>query len=213
MTALESARSTPEAVTDPSSLVVEAPRGRPTGEWGMFLFVATEATLFACLLASYFYLRFAHGGAWPPGGIEKPKLLKPAIMTVTLLLSSVPMIWGDHAIRHGHPRRLQVAIPITIVLGLFFLLVQAGEYAEKLAKFTWTTNVYGSIFYTITGFHGFHVLTGLVMLAYTEIAALRGKFTQGRHERVRMVSIYWHFVDVVWIAIVLSLYVSPHLGG
>lgn len=213
MSALETARSAPQAASDARALEVESPRGRPTGEWGMFLFVTTEATLFACLLASYFYLQFSHGGSWPPGGIEKPKLLKPAIMTVTLLLSSVTMILSDRAIRRGRPGRSEIAIFVTMLLGLFFLSVQASEYADKLTKFTWTTNAYGSLFYTITGFHGLHVLTGLVMLGHTEVAALRGKFTQGRHERVRMVSIYWHFIDVVWIAIVLSLYVSPHLGS
>jgi len=177
----------------------------------MFLFVATEATLFACLLASYFYVRFTTSGDWPPGGIEDPKLLKPLIMTALLLTSSVPMIWGDHAIRHGHPRRLVVAVALTLLLGVAFLSVQATEYAEKVREFTPRDNAYGSLFYTITTFHGFHVLTGLAMLAWVEVAAIRGKFSAGRHERVRMVSIYWHFVDVVWIAIVLSLYVSPHL--
>ena len=80
-------REAPEAATDAAALTVESPVGRPTGQWGMFLFVATEATFFATLLASYFYIRFTHGGAWPPDGIEDPKLLKPAIMTVLLIAS------------------------------------------------------------------------------------------------------------------------------
>jgi cytochrome c oxidase subunit III len=206
-------RSPTTAVRRPEALAVETPRGRPTGEWGMYLFVATEATFFACLLVSYFYVRFTIGGNWPPGSIEKPKLLKPLIMTGLLLASSVPLIWGDWAIRRGKARQLKAAVPISIVLGLAFLGLQGSEYSEKLSKFTWTTNAYGSFFYFITGFHGFHVIVGLIMLTWMWIAALLGKFTGGRHERVRMVSIYWHFVDVVWIFIVSSLYLSPHIGG
>ena len=130
MTALDATRAAPAALGDAPALAVEAPRGRPTGTWGMFLFVATEATLFACLLASYFYVRFTTSGDWPPGGIQDPKLLKPLIMTALLLTSSGPMIWGDHAIRHGHPRRLVVAVALTLLLGVTFLTVQGTEYAE-----------------------------------------------------------------------------------
>jgi cytochrome c oxidase subunit 3 len=206
-------RSPTTAVRHPRALTVETPRGRPTGEWGMFFFVATEATLFACLLVSYFYVRFTIGGTWPPGGIEKPKLLKPLIMTGLLLASSAPMIWGDWAIRRGKATQLKIAVPITIVLGLTFLGLQASEFVDKLSTFTWTTNAYGSFFYVITGFHGIHVSIGLMMLAWLWTAALLNKFTGGRHERVRMVAIYWHFVDVVWIFILSSLYLSPHIGG
>ena len=206
-------RAPTAAVAHPRALAVEQPKGRPTGEWGMLFFVATEATLFACLLVSYFYVRFTVGGDWPPGDIEKPKLIKPLIMTALLIASSIPLIWGDRAIRRGKVRQLQLAIPMSIVLGLAFLGLQGSEYAEKLGEFQWTTNAYGSFFYLITGFHGFHVIVGLLMLTYTWIAALQGKFSGGRHERVRMVSIYWHFVDVVWIFILSSLYLSPHIGG
>lgn len=212
-TSREVAESALEASGRPRRLAVETPSGRPTGEWGMFFFVATEATLFACLLASYFYLQFIHGGEWPPAGIEKPKLGKPLIMTVLLVASSGPMIWADWAIRRGRMRQVLVAMPITIVLGLAFLGLQASEYAEKLTKFTPQSNAYGSMFYVITGFHGIHVTIGLIMIGYIWMAAALGKFSAGRHERVRMVSIYWHFVDAVWIFILFTLYLSPHLAG
>lgn len=172
----------------------------------MFLFVATEATFFATLLACYFYVRFTAGGAWPPGGLEDPTLLKPIIMTVLLLLSSGPMIVADHAIRHGKPGLTALAMPVTLLLGGAFLAMQISEYAEKLREFTPRTDAYGSLFYVITGFHGAHVAIGLVMIAVTEVAALKGKFTRGRHERIRMVSIYWHFVDVVWVVLFFVIY-------
>jgi heme/copper-type cytochrome/quinol oxidase subunit 3 len=209
--AVDTGAQTVEQAATPAALSREHPRGRPVGEWGMLLFISTEATLFACLLASNYYIWFSRGGAWPPDGIEEPKLLKPLIMTALLLVSSGPMIWGDLAIRRGKPGQLKAAIPITMVLGITFLALQGTEYAEKVQTFTWTTNAYGSLFYVITGFHGFHVFTGLIMLSFTEIAALAGKFTGTRHERVRMVALYWHVVDVIWIAILFTLYISPHL--
>jgi len=210
VTAVETASELPEAGGDARALAYELPAGRPTGHWGMYLFITTEATLFACLLAANFYIRFSTAGPWPPDGIEDPKLLKPLVMLGLLLTSSIPMIWGDLAIRKGHPTQLKIAVPTTMFLGLVFLAVQGSEYQEKLHEFTITTNAYGSLFLTITSFHALHVITGLVMLTHTWIAALRNKFTEGRHERVRMVSVYWHFVDIVWVAIVLCLYLSPH---
>jgi heme/copper-type cytochrome/quinol oxidase subunit 3 len=89
--------------------------------------------------------------------------------------------------------------------------VQALEFHSNLQKFTFTTNAYGSLFYTITGFHGFHVTVGLLMVGWLLAAALRGSFGYRRHERVRLTAIYWHFVDVVWAAILLCLYLSPRL--
>ncbi|MEV4477362.1 heme-copper oxidase subunit III [Nonomuraea sp. NPDC049504] len=197
-------------ITEPAALS-SAPPGRTPAWWGMVLFVATEATLFACLLASYFYLRFLTSAEWPPSGIKQPELVKPLVMTALLLSSSGWIAWADWAIRHDRQRLLRIMLVLTLLSGGAFLGVQASEYATKLAEFTWTTNAYGSLFYVITGFHGTHVVTGLVMVGFTLVAALAGKFGGAHHERVRIVSFYWHFVDGVWLAILFSIYLSPHL--
>ncbi|MER7442528.1 cytochrome c oxidase subunit 3 [Micromonospora avicenniae] len=200
------------AATSTEALTTELPVGRSTGWWGMAMFVTTEATLFACLLGSYFYLRFQHGGEWPPGGIAQPKLLRPLVMTAVLLPSSLPMIWADRGIRRGSRRRLRYGLAATILLGTTFLVLQATEYAELFHEFTLTTNAYGSLFFVITGFHGLHVLIGLTMLSWLLAAALRGgSFGAHRHDRVRNVAIYWHFVDAVWAAILFTIYLSPRL--
>lgn len=89
------------AATGAEALSTELPVGRPTSWWGMVMFVATEATLFACLLGSYFYLRFQYGPQWPPPGIELPKLFKPLVMTAILLPSSLPVMWAERGIRRG----------------------------------------------------------------------------------------------------------------
>lgn len=200
------------AVTGTEALTTELPAGRSTGWWGMVMFVVTEATLFACLLGSYFYLRFQYGGPWPPDGIDKPELLAPLVMTAVLLPSSLPVVWAERGIRQGQRWRLRAGLAATLVLGITFLALQASEYAEKLREFTMTTDAYGSLFYLITGFHGLHVLIGLIMLSWLLAASLRGgSFGARRHERVRNTAIYWHFVDVVWAAILFTVYLSPRL--
>ncbi|MGW1060655.1 cytochrome c oxidase subunit 3 [Micromonospora rubida] len=200
------------AATGAEALSTELPVGRSTGWWGMVMFVATEATLFACLLGSYFYLRFQYGPQWPPGGIEDPKLLTPLVMTAVLLPSSLPVIWAEHGIRRGHRWRLRSGLAATMVLGVTFLSLQATEYAEKLRQFTMTTDVYGSLFFLITGFHGLHVLVGLTMIGWLLATSLRGgSFGAHRHEQVRNAAIYWHFVDLVWVAILFTIYLSPRL--
>jgi heme/copper-type cytochrome/quinol oxidase subunit 3 len=199
-----------EEAAQPQALATEMPSGRTTGWWGMVLFVTTEATFFAAALGSYFYLRF-QAQHWPPPGIEAPKLTKAIIMTAILLPSSLPVMWAERGIRKGQRWRLRAGLAITLILGLSFLGMQAWEYSEDVKKHTFTTDAYSSLFYGITTFHGFHVAVGLIMVGWLLAASLRGSFGYRRHERVRLVAIYWHFVDVVWVAIFLTLYISPRL--
>ncbi|GAA2051036.1 heme-copper oxidase subunit III [Polymorphospora rubra] len=198
------------ATTSPEALSAELPAGRSTGWWGMVLFVTTEATLFACLLGSYFYLRFQNGPQWPPDGIANPALLRPLLMTAVLVPSSLPMIWAERGLRRGRLWRVRAGMATSMLLGLTFLGLQATEYAELLTEFTLTTNAYGSLFYVITGFHGLHVLIGATMIGWV-LTATRGGLDARRHDRVRNVAIYWHFVDIVWLGILFTVYLSPWL--
>lgn len=182
-----------------------------TGTMGMLLFIATEATLFATFILSYFFLRFQSTPRWPPDGIEQPTLLLPSIMTVVLLSSSVPMHLADVGIRRGSRTRLRVGLLASFVLGGAFLGLQVFEYAEKLKEFTPQANAYGSLFFMITGFHGAHVAGGLLLNLWVQIQAGRGFFGPDRHGTVRNVALYWHFVDAVWIAIFSSLYLGAAL--
>lgn len=178
------------------------------GYWGMALFVATEATMFATLIASYLFLGTANAG-WPPPGIERPKLVLPPIMTGILLLSSGTMYWAEKGIEAGNRARLRIGLAITIVLGFLFLGVQAVEYADKLKKEVPQTHAYSAMFYTITSFHALHVFTGLLMLIYTLTRALLGHFDETHHLAVKNAGLYWHFVDAVWLVIFTTLYLSP----
>jgi heme/copper-type cytochrome/quinol oxidase subunit 3 len=185
--------------------------GRSPAFWGMVMLIFTEATIFGILLFSYFYLRFQTSPQWPPPGIEKPKLFLVSIMTPILLLSSAPMHWALVGIRRGKVGRLRSGMLATLVMGATFLGLQGFEYHAILTEeFTARTNVYGSLFFTITGFHGLHVAVGLLLIVWVQWYAARGRFTAERHIPVENVAMYWHFVDAVWVFILASLYLSPH---
>lgn len=177
------------------------------GRWGMWLVVATEAAFFAYLLFSYFYLA-SSSRAWPPSGAPDLTLAGPN--TVILLVSSATLWWGERGIRQGHQARLRIGLLLTLLLGAAFLVIQGVEYSHK--SFTPETNAYGSAFFTITGFHGLHVFVGLLMNVVVQIWAWGGHFSAERHMAVSNASLYWHFVDAVWIAVFTSLYLVPHLG-
>ncbi len=204
-------RSTVSAASRPSAVRREVPAGRRRGWWGMVLTLGTDLALFACLIASYFYLRFVTSPVWPPDGISEPKLAKPWIMTAILLGSSIPLVVADLGIKSGRRGRLLLWGSVTVLMGLAFLVLQVTEYLEKIKEFDPTTNAYGSMFFAITGFHGLHVAIAVLMLSYVLVAAATGRITQSHHTLVRVVGLYWHTVGAVWIAIFGSLYLAVHL--
>jgi cytochrome c oxidase subunit I+III len=168
--------------------------------------IATEAAFFAYLLFSYFYLASMTNGAWPPAGPPELRLALPN--TFILLLSSAAMVVADRAMRGGARGRLRLALVATLALGIVFLCVQAVEFSHK--PFGPGRDAYGSLFFTILGFHGAHVLAGLVMVAFaTALAWSRGD--RAARVTLRNVAMYWHFVDAVWLAVFASLYLSPRL--
>lgn len=199
---------TSDAAGDLAGLPAAGAGLRATGWWGMVVLIATEATLFAALLSSYFYLR-SGTDAWPPPGIAKPELSLAGPGTVVLLSSSVTMVWAEVSIRRGRQGALRGGMAVTSVLGLIFLAIQGTEYARS--EFTPRTNAYGSLFFVITGIHGLHVAIGLCMLGVVQLRAWLGHFDAERHLAVQNVSLYWHFVDAVWIFVFASLYISPRL--
>ncbi len=187
------------------------PLTREPAWWGMLLLIATEAALFALLLASYFYTKFQTEGPWPPDGIADPKLAKPIVMTVLLMVSSIPAYLAERNARRGNQRGLVLALAATLVLGGAFLAMQVWEYTEKVDLFTPRTNAYGSLFYTVTGLHGCHVIVGLLILAWTQFFAWRGAYASENHVAVQVSALYWHFVHAVWLFVFVSLYLSPRL--
>jgi len=180
--------------------------------WGMVWLIATEATLFAMIIVSYWYLRFRSAPVWPPDGIAKPELALPLLMSVILWSSSIPVHLADRAIRHGRMRTLRLGLLVGWILGATFLALQVTvEYPRVLEEFTPRTNAYGSLFFTLTGLHGLHVLAGLAFSAWVQVRAWAGAFDARRHVSVQNFAMYWHFVDVVWLFVLSTIYLSPHL--
>ncbi len=175
----------------------------PIGQWAMSLTIATEAALFAGLFFTWFYLKH-HSAIWPVH--TPPELLMPGINTVILLASSAVLHWGHRG--GAQPRR--GVITLTMLLGLVFLALQVREYGRL--SFLPTTDAYGSSFYTITGIHGAHVLVGLLLLGYLVLTTGRTPRRAVTDRRwLSNVSLYWHFVDVIWLLVFGVLYVLPHL--
>ena len=177
---------------------------RSVGWWGMVGVVATEASFFGYLLFGYFYLGSMSTNPWPT---ETPRFGLPLVNTAILLASSVAVWWGERGARAGDSRRLRLGIAIGLGLGALFLTLQGVEYGRE--TLSGTKDAYGSLFYTITGFHAAHVLVGLIMLGFVLVRAFRGHFAAKRHEAVTNAALYWHFVDAVWLAVFTSLYVTP----
>jgi heme/copper-type cytochrome/quinol oxidase subunit 3 len=180
------------------------------GWWAMALVCATEAAFFAYLLMSYFYLAL-RSPSWPPPGIEEPKLRMPSIMTAVLVASSLALYWGERGIRQGRQLRLRIGLVVTILLGSTFVTLQILEFRRELRHLLPRTHAYASIFYTTTTFHGAHVTFGLLLLLYTLLRALLGHFGAHSHLGVKTTSLYWHFVDAVWLFIFTLLYLSPRM--
>ena len=172
---------------------------------GILLFIVSEVMLFGAFFASYFFLRVvANEGPWPPHPFELPVTI--ALMnTFILLSSSFTMHWALVSIQKGNRRGLQMGLVTTFLLGATFLFIQINEYVH--IGFSARDDAFGSIFYGLTGLHGAHVTVGLVLLAIANIRAFRGHFTTEQHRGVEVPGIYWHFVDVMWIIVYVTVYI------
>ena len=181
--------------------------GRSTAWWGMVVLIMTEAMIFATLLSSYLFVR-ASSKEWPPHPIEAPELTIVWGFTAILLGSSIPMAWAEHGIQKGNVRRLKIGLSLVLLMGLTFFGYLIYEYREL--TFGIRDNAYASLFYSITGLHGTHVVGGLIMIAILLIKASLGKFSAERHVTVQVIGMYWHFVDAVWVFVFSTLYLSTH---
>ncbi|WP_333875145.1 cytochrome c oxidase subunit 3 [Methylobacter sp.] len=180
---------------------------RASGWWGMLMLIATEAALFSYLLFSYFYLASQAKTTWLP--IAMPSLRLALPNTIILLASSLVLWWGERAMRRGLLIRQLLAIGLALVLGMVFIVVQFLEW--HLKTFSMTDNAYGSLYFTITGFHMLHVLGGILMLGVLFIWAALDYFNAERHTPISIGVVYWHFVDAVWLAVFSSFYLYPYL--
>jgi cytochrome c oxidase subunit III len=196
-----------DAVTHAPRLPVGSVGRHALGWWGVLCVIMTEGALFVFLLYSYYYNAALLGAEWFPTELPKFKLSGPN--TVLLLLSSVALRWGELSIKKGGQGRLALGLAVAIVLGAAFVGIQWIEWMEK--PFSYDTDSYGSVFFTVTGFHMAHVVGGLIVLVVMLMWTLAGTFDRERHAAITIGGAYWHFVDVVWLAIFFTFYVIPYL--
>lgn len=178
------------------------------GTGGMFLTIATEGALFVMLFFAYFY---AAKGGWRWLDEKPPKLLLAFVMLGILLTSSLVMWWGEKQVNRRKYLSGRLALVVAILMGIVFLTVQSFEYRDHLRELTPRTDIYGSLFYTITTFHAAHVVVGLLILFYVLILPRYEPVNAPPHRPYHNAALYWHFVDFVWIWIVALLYVAPNL--
>ncbi|MDP2659819.1 MAG: cytochrome c oxidase subunit 3 [Dehalococcoidia bacterium] len=168
---------------------------------GMLLFLLSETFLFGNLFLTYYYLR-AKSPVWPPPGValELPLI---AVNTVVLLCSSAVMQLAVNSARRGNRGATCRALVVTLLLGALFLTIKGWEWTQ--AGFRPWDHAYGSIFFTLTGFHGLHVLAGMVLLAALTVRTARAPSVAPLP--IEVGGLYWHFVDFIWIFVFTTLYI------
>ena len=172
---------------------------------GMWVFLCSEIMFFTGLIGSYIVLRFA-SPTWPHPG-NTLNIWLTALNTFILICSSVTMVQALASVRDGDIRKLKLFLSLTLLFGAIFLSIQAYEYRHLLHKgFNPHASLFGSVFYTTTGFHGFHVFCGVICMAFVTGKAFLGKYTPAHHQGVETIGLYWHFVDLVWIILFTIIY-------
>lgn len=226
MTHAATAAMQPPAQAEPGA-------GVYNGKLGMWVFLGSEVMFFTALIGSYVILRFGQPEFWaqPAQLLNVPVT---AVNTFLLICSSVTMVKAFAAVQDGDFKMLRVWLVATVLIGATFVGVQVYEYtqlahegflpsgyragshfAEAAAAgeafkggpaLPESINLYGSTFYTMTGFHGFHVTMGVICMTFVTVKAFRGAYTQQNHGGVEVIGLYWHFVDLVWIILFTIVY-------
>jgi cytochrome c oxidase subunit III len=202
--------------------------------YGMIMFIASEVMFFVAWFWAYFDVALfpadihqiaglkeaigvvgrdqAIGGQWPPLPTGDGRFTStfnpwalPLVNTLILLTSGTTVTWAHYALQEGNRKGLIWGLVLTIVLGITFTSLQAYEYHH--AQFQFSGFIYGSVFFMATGFHGFHVIVGTIFLTVVLFRALAGHFTEKHHFGFEAAAWYWHFVDVVWLFLFVSIYV------
>lgn len=171
---------------------------------GIWLLLGSEAVFFSALIVTYIVF---HGQGGAPSPHSMLNIPLTAVNTFVLICSSMTMVTALSAIESGSVRGMTGWLVATAVLGTAFLSGQAYEFNRLFHEgLSLSSNLFGSTFFTLTGFHGAHVAAGVIWIVFVLFKARGGKLTQEHHEAVELVGLYWHFVDVVWILIFTIVY-------
>ncbi len=174
----------------------------------MKLVVATEGILFLSLMITYVYFSIKPGFHGQP--VRLLDLKTTGLFSVLLFSSSFTFWQAERSYKKGATKKLKLWLGSTILLGAIFLFGQAKEYWRLLHQhFSISENIFGTNFFTLTGFHTFHVIIGLILLSIVMYLTLKGDFDEPGSSVISTAGIYWHFVDVVWVLVFSLVYVSP----
>nr|QBZ37567.1 cytochrome c oxidase subunit 3 [Sinodendron rugosum] len=177
--------------------------------WGMILFITSEVFFFISFFWGFFHSSLSPtielGMAWPPKGIIPFNPIQiPLLNTLILISSGLTVTWAHHSLIENNFTQATQGLILTVILGIYFTLLQAYEYIE--ASFTIADAVYGSSFFMATGFHGLHVIIGTTFLATCLFRHINNHFSSIHHFGFEAAAWYWHFVDVVWLFLYISIY-------
>nr|WRM53943.1 cytochrome c oxidase subunit III [Flavicorniculum planiforceps] len=178
-------------------------------QWGMILFILSEILFFISFFWAFFHSSLSPsielGSTWPPLGIMPFNPFQiPLLNTVILLTSGITVTWAHHSLMKSNHSQTSQSLFFTVLLGIYFTMLQMYEYME--APFTIADSVYGSTFFMATGFHGIHVLIGTTFLLICLIRHLNNHFSNMHHFGFEAAAWYWHFVDIVWLFLYISIY-------
>jgi len=177
--------------------------------YGIILFIVSEVLFFSSFFWAFFHSRLAPsidiGRCWPPIGVKPfDPTGVPLLNTIVLLSSGITVTWAHHALMAGNHSSAKLGLRLTVGLGVYFTFLQALEYYE--APFRLADRAYGSTFFVATGFHGLHVIVGSLFLLVCAIRLHQGHFSSSHHFGFEAAAWYWHFVDVVWLFLYLTIY-------
>nr|YP_002265489.1 cytochrome c oxidase subunit III [Contacyphon sp. BT0012]ACF35074.1 cytochrome c oxidase subunit III [Contacyphon sp. BT0012] len=177
--------------------------------WGMILFITSEVFFFISFFWGFFHSSLAPtielGAMWPPKSIIPFNPLEiPLLNTLILLSSGITITWAHHSLMENNFNQCTQGLLLTVILGVYFSILQGLEYVE--APFTIADAIYGSSFFMATGFHGLHVIIGTTFLLICLIRHLKNHFSSIHHFGFEAAAWYWHFVDVVWLFLYISIY-------
>jgi cytochrome c oxidase subunit 3 len=177
-----------------------------TSSLGMMIFLASWAMMFSALFFAYGFVR-SRAVMWPPPGVPALPIALPAVNTLVLLASSFTFARGLRELKQGRRRAFPVWVVATFVLGAVFLGLQLHVWRAVAASgLTLNSSMYGSVFYSLTTFHALHVGVGLLLLLWVFARSLFGSYSEHNYINIRLITMFWHFVDVVWILMFVSIY-------
>ena len=176
---------------------------------GMILFIVSEIMFFFAFFWAFFHSSLSPipdiGSVWPPEGVPVLSAWEiPMLNTIILLSSGATITWAHHALVAGGKKEALVGLIFTVILAIMFTTLQVFEYFY--APFTISDSIYGSCFYMATGFHGFHVFIGTCLLGVCTIRIILGHYSKEHHFGLEAAAWYWHFVDVVWLFLFITIY-------